>query len=102
MAPSRSGRGGGNGLAVATAIIILLIVVVVLFRPQGPREGYTSRRAQEIYESSRALFEREGKGATFSMYKTALGGGTDPVLYTDVRRLWLEGRLTPEGVEAVL
>jgi hypothetical protein len=81
-----------------------LIVVVILFHPRGSREGYTTRRARarEIYESSRVLFEREGKKATFSMHKTALGEDTDPVLYTDVRRLWLEGRLTPEMVEAVL
>lgn len=85
-------------------ITLFAIVVIYLFarqRTRRHRDKFASHRAQEIYQSSRDLFDRTSGMATYSEYKTALSD-VDPVLYTDVRRLWKEGRLTPEGVNSVM
>ena len=71
-------------------------------RRRRHRDSFTSRRAHEVYQTSRTLFDQKGGDATYSEYKTTLGEGADPVLYTDVRRLWREGRLSPEEVEKVI
>jgi hypothetical protein len=91
--------------ATSVAIIVLLVVVVIYYftrwLARGRRDGFTSRRAQEVYQSTRELFDRTGGAATYSEYKTTLSDA-DPVLYTDVRRLWKEGRLSPEEVAKVI
>jgi len=85
-------------------IVLFAIAVIYLFacqRTHRHRDKFSSHRAQEIYQSSRDLFDRTSGLATYSEYKTALSD-VDPVLYTDVKRLWKEGRLTPEGVDSIM
>ena len=87
------------------AAIVLLAVIVIYcgarWFAHGRRDGFVSRRAQEVYQTTRELFDRTGGAATYSEYKTTLSD-VDPVLYTDVHRLWREGRLSPEEVAKVL
>lgn len=88
----------------AIAILLLAVAIIYLFTgwlapARRHREGFTSPRAQEVCRASRALFDQAAGTVTYTEYKAALGGGVDPVLYTDVRRLWREGRLTPEAVQ---
>jgi hypothetical protein len=90
--------------AVSAAVALLLTVAVIYcLRPLAGRrrDGFASRRAQEVYRTTRELFDRTGGNATYSEYKATLNDA-DPVLYTDVRRLWRSGRLTPEEVENVI
>jgi hypothetical protein len=90
--------------AVAVAVIVLLVVVLVccLVRGLGRRQkdGFASS-AREVYDDSRALFDRTGGGASYSEYKLAVRHA-DPVLYADTRRLWKAGQLSPANVRAVL
>jgi len=87
------------------AAVLLLALVAVCYLAawlvRGRRDGFATRRAQEVYQTSRELFDRTSGAATYSEYKTTLSGA-DPVLYTDVRRLWKEGRLSPEEVGKVI
>lgn len=91
--------------ATTVAVVVLLAVVIIYYftrwLARGRRDGFASRRAQEVYQATRELFDRTGGAATYSEYKTSLQDA-DPVLYTDVRRLWKEGRLSPEEVAKVI
>ena len=84
----------GLGLLVAAAIIL-----IVEFRRK--REGFVSKKAQEVYASSRDLFSRTAGNATYTQFQSATPHA-DPVVYIDVRKLWRHGDLTPENVQNVL
>lgn len=91
--------------AVTVALVVVLAVVIICYLARGlcarRREGFASQRAQEVYRTSASLFEKTRGGATYSDFKSS-ERAADPVLYTDVRNLWRDGRLTPETVESVL
>jgi hypothetical protein len=90
--------------AVSIAVVVLIAIVVIYYFTKwlgGTRDGFVSRRAQEVYQASQELFSRTGGNASFSEFKTA-APGAEAVLYTDARSLWKQGKLTPEAVEKVL
>lgn len=91
--------------ATTVAIVVLLAVVIIyyltLWLSSGRRDSFVSHEAQEVYNKSRELFERTEGNATYSEYKRELQNA-DPVLFTDVHRLWKEGRLSPKEVERVI
>ncbi len=94
-------------LQLALVIVLVLAVVAsfcVFFGRGvlcGGREKFASQRAHEVYNKSQDLFSRAPDGTTYSVYKSVVPGA-DPVLYTDVRKLWAKGALTPETVQATL
>ena len=92
--------------AVTVAVVVLLAVVVIYYlsRWLGRRQkdNFVTPQAQEVYDSSRELFDRTHGGATYSQYKTTVMGQPDPVTYTDIRNLWRKGELTPEKVQTVI
>lgn len=95
--------------ALQFALIVVLILAIVasfcLFFGKGVlcggREKFASPRAHEVYSKSQDLFSRAPDGATYSVYKSVVPGA-DPVLYTDVRKLWAKGALSPETVQSAL
>jgi hypothetical protein len=96
-----------NALCIAIVMLLTFAAIYCVAcrlcrRRRRHRDNFASRRAHEVYQTTRVLFNQKGGDATYSEYKTTLGGGADPVLYTDVRRLWREGRLSPEEVEKVI
>lgn len=92
-----------SAVTVAVAVIAAIILIYYLTGWLGhrPRDKFVSQRAQEIYRSSREIFERTGGNATFSEYKTAVPGA-EAVLYTDARSLWKRGELSPERLQEML
>jgi hypothetical protein len=85
------------------AIVILLSVLVIFaFSRASGRDRFVSQQAQEVYKTSRDLFDKTGGNASYSEYKTVLEKNADPVVYTDTRKLWKEGRLSPESVQKVI
>ena len=92
--------------AVQVAVIVLLVALLVYFVAgaggAGPaaRENFASRRAREIHAAAQEVFAGGGD-APYSTYKERVPGA-DPVQYTDVRALFLAGRLSPQAVEAVM
>jgi hypothetical protein len=92
---------------VTVAVVVLLAVVIIYYLARWLggslrlKDNFVTPRAQEVYDSSRALFDRTHGGATYSQYKTTVPQ-TDPVTYTDVRNLWKKGELTPESVQTVI
>lgn len=101
-----SPASSASAASAAGAIVIALLAAVIIYCIARPmfrkhRDGFSAHRAQEVYQSSRDLFDRTRGAATYSEYKLALDEA-DPVLYTDVRRLWKEGRLSPDEVAKVI
>ena len=88
-----------DGAVVALAALVVLIIVMAM--RCGRRDRFVSRQAQEVYNASKQLFGQTQGGATYSEFKTSTKQA-DPVLYTDVRKLWREGGFTPENVQKVL
>lgn len=96
--------GSGSALAAVVAIAIVVIAVVVLAR-RPRREGFTPQQAQAVHSTAQELFGARGGGLTYSEYKTSAaerGQTVDPVLFTDLRKLWKDGRLTPGEVLQVM
>lgn len=91
--------------AVMVAVVVVLAVVLVywlLGRLGGHhKDRFVSSQARDLYAASRGLLDRTGGRATYSEFKTRVAGA-DPVTYTDMRRLWTEGKLSPEAVQATL
>jgi hypothetical protein len=100
--PPAASSASAMAVAAAAAVAAIIVVLIVIYYcSRKRREGFTSRRAQEVYQTSRDLFDRTGGGATYSEYKMAIRNA-DPVLYTDVRHLWKKKQLTPEEVAKIL
>jgi hypothetical protein len=91
--------------AVTVAVVILLAVVIIYYLARWlgrtQKDRFASQKAQEVYSSSQELFERTRGGATYSDYKVSVPDA-DAVTFTDVRRLWRAGQLSPENVQAVI
>ena len=87
-------------MALVVILAIALIYYLALWLGQA-RDGFASQRAHEVYDRSRAVFEKTGGKATFSEYKTVVPAA-EAVLYTDARNLWKRGELSPEKIQEVL
>jgi hypothetical protein len=90
---------------IAAVILVSILVIFLFSRMASGREGFASEpspRAHEVYRTSRNIFDKTKGQASYSEYKTVLEEGADPVLYTDTRKLWKEGRLSPSTVQSVL
>lgn len=94
---------------VRVAVVLILAVLVIwylirlcdcLARHRNASERFASRRAREVTNQAQELFTREGD-TSYSAYKNTVAGA-DPVQFSDVRRLWQAGRLTPDNVESVI
>lgn len=94
----------GSTAALAVVIVAALVAIAVLAR--GPRrEKFTPQQAREVHSTAQELFGARGGGLTYSEYKTSAaekGQAVDPVLFTDLRTLWKDGRLTPGEVLRVM
>lgn len=90
-------------ISTATMVVaaIALIAAAVMLRKRRGRERFASQRAHEVYRGTRDMFDKSQGSTTYSEFKTRIPGA-DPVLYTDTRKLWKSGRLTPDDVEKVL
>jgi hypothetical protein len=94
----------GCSARLCTAVVVLAVLALLIHYGCGGaphREGFASQRAHTVYQTARDLFTRTKGAATYTEYKAA-DRAADPVVYTDVRRLWREGRLTPDAVEGAL
>jgi hypothetical protein len=81
-------------------IAVLVLVVLFLFwnTRGGKREGFVSKEARELTSNARQFFDGGGDATSYSKFKTRVPGA-DPVKFNDTRKLWKEGRLTPEEVQ---
>ena len=92
---------------VQVAILVIVAALLIYYISRflgclgGSRERFASKRAQEIHDRAREVFAEGGDDAPYSDYKKKVPGA-DPVQYTDVRRLFLEGRLSPRSVLGVM
>lgn len=88
--------------AVCIALLVVGIAFIIYFAPcAGGREGFASARAHEVHNRAREVFAEGGADASYSDYKKKVPGA-DPVQYSDVRRLYREGQLTPGAIETIL
>jgi hypothetical protein len=83
---------------LATGLIAVLMLLAIYYSMRK-KESFVSEKAQKVYERSREVFEKGD--ATYSEYKSHIPEA-DPVLYTDVRGLWKERRLSPSAVQKAL
>lgn len=93
-----------NAVWVALVVIIAALVIfylVVFLSGKTHREKYVSRRAREVYDSAKVVFEEGGGDVRYSEYKNKVPGA-DPVQYSDIRRLFKGGGLSPSNVEKVI
>lgn len=88
-------------LLVIAAALLIYYIIRFLGDLGGGRERFASRRALEIHSRAQEVFTEGGGDATYSDYKKKVPGA-DPVQYSDVRRLYREGRMTPSAVETIL
>jgi len=101
-------RGGcaGTRSALAAVAVVAVILIALAARARWPRrEGFTAQQARAVHSTAQELFGARGGGLTYSEYKTSAaerGQRADPVLFTDLRQLWQEGRLTPGEVLRVM
>lgn len=92
--------------ATQAALLVVVAALLIFYAARGGpgrrrREGFASARAREVHARARQVFAVGGAGAPYSDYKKRVPGA-DPVQYSDVRRLFMEGSLTPYTVESVL
>lgn len=88
---------------VSAAVIIVALVVLIYYiacKLGRRKEGFVSERAREVCAQSREVFRRKND-ANYSDFKTRVSGA-DAVMYTDVRKLWQDGKLSPESVQKTL
>ena len=92
-----------EGVSVARAVLFVATVVVLVacVRAAADRERFVSGRAREVFDRAQRAFEEGGGDARYSDYKKRVPGA-DPVQYSDVRRLFREGRLSPFSVESAM
>ncbi len=86
--------------ALLTAVLVVLVVMMICRFNLGCSERFASKRARQITDTASELFTRTGSDS-YSAYKKAVPGA-DPVQFSDVRGLWLNGKLTPQNVDGVL
>lgn len=105
---ARCGEPAEPVSSVQVAILVLVAALLIYYIARflggclgGSRERFASKRAQEIHDRAREVFSEGGDDAPYSDYKKKVPGA-DPVQYSDVRRLFKEGKMTPHTVESVL
>ncbi len=105
---SHSQRAPAGACTVLAVVAVAVLVVIVLFARGPRREKFTPQQAQAAqaaHSTAQELFATHGGGLTYSEYKTNAaerGQSVDPVLFTDLRKLWKDGRLTPGEVLRVM
>src|SRR5580658_8540731 len=75
---------------VAAALLIYYLVSLGSGAVRRIRDGFASRRAQEVYSQSKDFFTKQGnenQESRFSEYKTVVPNA-DVVLYDDVKKMW--------------
>jgi len=93
--------------AVQVALIVIIAALLIFYTTRflgylsGGREGFASKRAQEVHARAQEVFNEGGGDAKYSDYKKKVPGA-DPVQYSDVRQLFKEGKMTPYSVESVI
>lgn len=87
-------------IIVVIAMLIVYYLIEFLARRSG-RDGFASKRAHEVHDRAHEVFAEGGGDAPYSNYKENVPDA-DPVQYSDVRRLFKEGNMTPDSVEGVL
>jgi len=90
-----------SAVRVAFFVLVAAILTYYLCCLEKSRERFASKRAQEVYSRAREVFEEGGGDARYSDYKKRVPGA-DPVQYSDVRRLFKEGTMSPHTVESVM
>ena len=94
--------------AITAAIIVILATILVYYLVclgssvvRKVREGFISPQAYEVCAQSRDMFAKSDGNTTYSEYKSTLAHA-DPVQYTEIKKLWKNGELTPANVQKAL
>jgi hypothetical protein len=76
------------------AIVIIIIVIVTTTRTAKP-SGFVSQRAKDVHRQSKKAFQ---KNNTYKNFRSHVKDA-DPVIYTDLYKLYQTGNLHPEQVQ---
>lgn len=87
-------------MLLAAVVIIIITIAFCCYRARARhhRDRFDAKRSQEIYNTTRELFDKTNGSATYSDYKTVVHD-VDPVVYTDLRSLWKNGKLSADEVK---
>ena len=88
-------------LLVIVAAILIYYVTYFLGYLGRRQERFASKKAREIHDRAREVFEEGGGDARYSDYKNRVPGA-DPVQYSDIRRLFKSGKMSPYSIEDVM
>jgi len=80
------------------SLALFLAGAFLIGRAKSAHEGF---EAGAVSDAARELFASTNGKATYTEYKAAVPAA-DPVVYTDVKQLWAQGRLSPETVRQAL
>lgn len=89
---------------VAALLVVFLLVLFFVGRAAAtaPKDGFgrspPSPEAIEATGQMKTLFDKKGEGLDYQDFRKALKKA-DPVLYARGKRLYKEGKLTPDRVE---
>lgn len=88
--------------AALAALALLALAALVLFLAAAPRrrEGFAAPRAQALCGAARASFAAGDFSYTGFLARAGAGADADAADHAAARRLWRQGALTPEALEA--
>jgi hypothetical protein len=81
--------------------VLILLCMVIHVRKKNSKDTFVSPEAIKLCNKSKEIFSKNDK-TPFTDFKQTVGGSVDVVQYDDIRRLYKEGNLTPEGVQSTL
>lgn len=88
--------------------IILALAIIYLFSCwSSTREGFVSKRAEQIYAASQPLYSERGNATTYSEFKVRLEPVVNDVgvdIFTDTKRLYVNNpsAYSPEVVQQAI
>ena len=98
------GLSAYNSLLVAAIVLLAIVIIYVCYnryqaaRKQSKEQFVVTEEARQIYRQAQEVFQSYGDNVTYSQYKGEVLQA-DPVQYTKVRNLHLQGNLSPESVQ---
>ena len=88
------------GSSSVAAVVVFIIIIVLAGCMHSPcTEKFVTEKSIQVQKNAKQLFDSTSGRATYSQYKSSVPGA-DPVQFSDTRKLWAAGNLTPEQVEA--
>lgn len=81
-------------------VALILLIILLWFLNKKTEDKFASKRANEIYNNSKPLYNKTGGDVSYKSFKNSTG--ENQIVHHNVNKLYNKDKMTPENIDKII